>query len=59
MVSAEDGSPGPASDRWKLEPSPTGPSFEKVPVGATLATVTTNVFVPLAPSLSVTLTVTV
>ena len=59
VVSAEDGSLGLVSERWKLVPSSTGPSLPKVAVGATLATSAVKVALSQAPSLSVTVTVTV
>ena len=59
VVSAAEGSLGLDRVRWKLDPSSTGPSFEKVAVGATLATSAVNVSLSVPPSLSVTVTVTV
>ncbi len=51
-MSADDGSDGLVSDRWKLEPSSTGLSVEKVPVGATFLTVTVSEYAVMPPSLS-------
>ena len=58
VVSAEDGSLGLARERWKLDPSSTGPSFEKVAVGATFRTVTVPVYSLVPPSLSLILALT-
>ena len=51
-VSADDGSDGLDSVRWKLVPSLTGPSLLKDAVGATLFTVTDAVYSVEPPSLS-------
>ena len=58
VVSAVDGSLGLVSERWKLEPSPTGPSLENVAVGPTLRTVTMSVYSLVPPSLSLILALT-
>ena len=58
VVSAEDGSLGLVSERWKLDPSSTGPSLPKDAVGATFVTVTVPVYSVVPPSLSLILALT-